>query len=135
MLAISLDSSLAKMRRFGGSGQGRWRRLSVGGPVAGLRLGPLTEVWDATPVGLCAVGYGAGPCRLPHGGRTQPGSASHAVPGGTGRWDGFSIPLTVASACPKARDEGTGGHAAAEAARGAEVLPGPGERPVRQKHP
>src|SRR5262249_48412672 len=32
-------------------------------------------------------------------------------------------------------DEGAGGQAAAKAARGAEVLPGPGGRPVRPRHP
>src|SRR5690242_11971183 len=93
--------------------------------------------FDATPLDLCAAGSGAGPRRLPRGGRTQPGGAvGHAVAGGGGRrCAGCLVLITIAATRPQARDEGEGGQAAAETARGAELLPGPGERPVSLGHP
>src|SRR5215467_11123469 len=93
---------------------------------------------DATPVDLCVASCGTGPCQLPPDGPTRPGGpASHAVARGGGRRGAFGVPVTVygAAARAKARDEGGGGQAAANAARGAEVLPRPGERPVRLEHP
>src|SRR5215469_3642930 len=123
------------MWRFGGRGGGRCRNLAITGTVRAAESWAAHGGVDATPVDLCVANRGAGPCRLPLRGRTQPGgSPSHAVPGG-------GVPITVsdgvcvARARPEARDEGAGGQAAAKTARGTEVLSRPGKRPVRLRHP
>src|SRR5215467_14609778 len=113
--------------------RGRWRKLEIRGTlgVAEARAGH--GGLDATPADLRVASCDAGPGRVRPGGRTRPGGpASQAgrpvvcrVPVGGG--------IRPGSARPEAGDEGAGRPAAATAARGAEVLPGPGERPVRRK--
>src|SRR5215469_7760785 len=123
----------------------RRRELAICGTVG------MAEAWaayggsDATPLDLIVASSGAGPGQLPPRGRTRPGSwASYAVPcdhgrRGASRPVAFRVPVAgrvcLASARPQARDEGASGPAAATAARGAEVLPGQGGRPVWLRHP
>src|SRR5215471_117436 len=104
----------------------------------GSGLGAAPGGLDATPLYFCAASPGPGACprRLPLDGRIQPVGADPC--GGGGRGTGrpaFRVPLTVAATRHTTWDAGAGGQAAAAAARGAEVLPGPGERPVRLQHP
>ena len=104
----------------------------------------MAEAWaapgglDATPIGLCVASCGTGRCRLPPGGRAwRGGPVSHAIPGRGRRGTGLRSLRRPRHRRHSSSGPGCGasGQAAAKAARGAEVLPGPGGRPVRAKTP